>query len=136
MPAPKLNRGKMIKAEQLFDMLYKPSELAEELGVSTETLYRSYIPAGAPITRQGGNIWINGQAFYKWAAQSVATTRRGKIKRELAPGEGYCLRCNQVVAMENLSRRPHSRRLNIVQVSGICPVCGAKVNRLVKESAS
>ncbi len=134
MPAPRLSRGKVIKLDRLLNMLYKPGEIAEELGVSVETVYRSYIPAGAPVIREAGIIWINGEAFRKWAADTIATTRRGKIKREMTAGQGYCVHCNQVVDMMEIRIRPHSKRTTVVQVSGRCPTCGGKVNRLARKA--
>lgn len=135
MPVPKMSRGIVLKLERLLDMLYKPREIAEELGVSTETIYRSYIPAGAPVMVDGqGMKWINGKKFALWAQECLATNRRGKPVRSLSEGQGFCLRCNQVVEMVDPRRKPHSQKVGVVQVSGKCPFCGAKVNRFVSWS--
>lgn len=57
-------RMRLIK---LFDMLYKPSELAEEVGFTRRQVYRVYIPAGCPHKRdEHKHIWINGKAFREW----------------------------------------------------------------------
>lgn len=136
MPEPRISRGIVIKLDRLLDMMYKPSEIAGELGVSTETVVRSYVPAGAPVTAdpQGQN-WINGKKFAAWARECLATNRRGKRKAVLSNNQGYCLRCNLVVDMTDPRRRPHSRKQGIIQVSGKCPNCSGKVNRFIRESA-
>lgn len=135
MPAPRLNRSKAAALERLLNMLYKPAELAEELGVSHDTVYRSYIPAGAPVVLDaGGKVWINGRQFAQWAREYLTTTRRGKSKPPMPAGHAYCVRCNRVVMVQSPKTRPHSRRANVVQLSGSCPECGGKIHRFIKSS--
>lgn len=137
MPAPRLNRAKAAALERLLDMLYKPAELADELGVSHDVVYRSYIPAGAPVSLdQGGKVWINGRQFSQWARDYLTTTRRGLPKPPMPPGHAYCLRCNQVVQAQFPQLRPHSRRNNVAQLTGVCPLCGGKIFRFVKYDPS
>jgi len=137
MPVPdrqvKMNRGLILKLSRLLNMLYKPRELAAELGVSAETVYRRYIPAGAPVVVDGQGVkWINGKHFATWAREVLETDRRGRLARTMSETHGFCMRCNQVVEMIDARRRPHSLKAGTLQVSGKCPVCGAKVNRFVK----
>jgi len=42
MRIPQLKHQHIIKLSRLLNMLYKPSEIAEEIGVSVDTVYRSY----------------------------------------------------------------------------------------------
>jgi len=49
MRQPLLKHCHIIKLGRLLNMLYKPSEIAEEIGVAQDTVYRSYLPAGAPL---------------------------------------------------------------------------------------
>ena len=44
--APLLSREAKLRANSLLDMLYTPSELAEELGVEQRSIYSRLIPAG------------------------------------------------------------------------------------------
>lgn len=54
MPGPRLNRSQTGRLKRLLDMQYTVAELAAELGVSPDAIYRSHIPAGAP----DGNIEV------------------------------------------------------------------------------
>jgi len=57
-------RMRLIK---LLDMLYKPSELAEEVGFERRQVYRVYIPSSCPHSRDEKRyIWINGKEFREW----------------------------------------------------------------------
>ncbi len=117
-------RVHLIRLPRLMNMMYKPSEIAEEIGVTTETVYRSYLPGGCPFTRdKEGNIWINGLAFAAWV-RSV----HGKRKTVgLADGEAFCLVCHKAVPLEHPRRRFSGRYVEIYQ--GKCPECGTRINR-------
>ena len=41
---------------RLLNMLYKPSELAEEIGFTVRQIYRVYIPAGCPCIKDENEI--------------------------------------------------------------------------------
>ena len=134
MPVPKMPRGIVLRLGRLLDMMYKPGELAKELNVSTETVVRSYLPAGAPVMVDAqGKTWVNGKKFALWARECLATDRRGRAARTMSEQQGFCLRCNQVIEMINPRRQQHSQRQGVLQVYGKCPLCGAKVNRFVRE---
>lgn len=135
MSVPRLNRGKVISLERLLNMMYKPAEVASEVGISVDALYRSYIPAGAPVEVDSKKrTWIHGTTFAEWAREYLATTRRGKPKAAMTNTQGYCMRCNQVVEMQDIRRRPHSEKAGVIQASGRCPTCGGKVNRFIREN--
>ena len=79
---PKFKHAQVVKLARLMDMLYKPAEIAAELEVSPDTVYRSYLPAGCPHTRdKKNNIWIHGPAFASWAKSSIANRKRGIISQ-------------------------------------------------------
>jgi hypothetical protein len=121
----KVRRAQLIKLPRLLNMMYRPSEIATELDVTTETITRSYLPAGAPFEQdKGGNIWIHGLTFAAWV-RSV-TPRRGETSR-LADGEGFCFKCSKAVMMMRPRKRSAGRYTAIWQ--GKCPICGGKVNR-------
>jgi hypothetical protein len=123
---PLLKHQHIVKLTRLLDMLYKPSELAEEIGVATDTIYRSYLPAGLPHTRDGqGNIWIYGPAFVSWARETIS---RKKSKRaELPDDHAWCMKCNQPVVLISPKIKSVNRYLELLQAK--CPTCGRTVNR-------
>jgi endogenous inhibitor of DNA gyrase (YacG/DUF329 family) len=115
-------------------MEYKPSELAEELGVNVLTVYRRYIPAGCPHRKdEHGQIWIHGESFAVWA-QGIHKQERAKKDKVLQSGEGWCLTCKKVVVIQNPHTRPLRGKAGLME--GICPVCGRKVTRTVTLGAT
>lgn len=121
----RLTRSQQARLRRLLDMEYRPSEIAEEIGLTTDTIYRSHIPAGAPTrTDQKGNIWIRGTAYRDWVKDCLTVRRRSK---PLSLDEAYCLTCMEVRTIQNPKIRPHRKNISIK--SGKCPVCGKKINR-------
>jgi len=114
-------------------MMYRPAELAEEICVSVDTIYRSYIPAGMPHTKdQAGNIWINGTHFVAWAKETIA---KSKEKRYPLPDDyAWCMHCNQPVQMIDPIVTFKNRYVEILQSR--CPNCNKKVNRGRKAGGS
>ncbi len=131
MPAgPLLTKAKVHKLKRLLYMQYKPSEIGAELGVTDETIRRSYLPAGAPFsTDENGYIWIIGTDFYVWA-QGYLTTRERKPKQPMEKDEGYCLKCHQVIRMQDAREKSRNGR-GVINLSGKCPACGGIVNRMI-----
>ncbi len=128
MPRPQLNRSQIGRLKRLLDMQYKVAELAQELRVSSDAIYRSYIPAGAPVTLDDKDrVWINGQAFREWVHQNLPSRRSGKtsMREDMA----YCLRCNSTVQIKGAKIEPYKR--GVRQMSGTCPNCKGKVNRFI-----
>jgi hypothetical protein len=109
-------------------MEYKPSEIAEEIGISLTTIYRNYLPAGCPHRREkSGQIWIHGKSFAAWA-RAINELNKAQKSIGLEENQAWCVRCNQVVTMQD----PHERHIkrNLVMVYGTCEKCAGKVNRL------
>ena len=118
-----MTREQFARVGHLLNMYYKPSEIAEEIGCHTDTVYRSFIPAGCPHERdERGHIWIIGTAFRDWARSTFA--HKGA---KMPEGFAYCLRCRQPVRMVSPIDKPVSHYLTLVM--GTCETCGAKVNR-------
>jgi hypothetical protein len=115
---------------RLLDMLYKPSELSEELGVELRAVY-AYLQAGCPFSRDEHNrIWINGAEFRAWADRLLMEKRPKKQSRpRLAPDEAYCVRCKQIVPVGafQLVTQVNS---GVAMVAGPCPICQKPVFRL------
>lgn len=123
---PLLKRTHIIKLGRLLDMMYKPSEIAEEIGVAQDTIYRSYLPAGLPHSRdEHGSVWIHGPAFIAWAKETVA--KRKSKRKGLPDDHAWCMRCNQPVAMSRPVVKPINRYLEVLQDR--CPQCRTKINR-------
>jgi hypothetical protein len=126
MRQPLLKHCHIIKLGRILNMMYRPSEIAEEIGVITDTISRSYLPAGLPHERDDqGNVWIHGPAFVAWAKETIA---RKKSKRAGLPeGYAWCMSCKHPVRMIDPKVRSSNRYLEIMQSA--CPACGTTVNR-------
>ena len=105
----------------LLDMLYMPSELAQEVGFAVRQVYRVYVPLGCPCVRSGGRVWVNGKQFAEWYE---ATYPKGT----LLANEVFCLTCKQAVSIVDPVQNKKGRLL--YQVSD-CPVCGRKVSKII-----
>jgi hypothetical protein len=126
MRIPLLKHQHIIKLGRLLDMLYKPSEIAAEIGVAVDTIHRSYLPAGLPHTRDGkGRIWIHGPAFVAWARQTVSQKKSKRVP--LPEGQAWCLVCKGPVALIDPEIKPVNRYLELLQAK--CSTCGKTVNR-------
>lgn len=123
---PLLKHTHIVKLGRLLNMLYKPSEIAEEIGVTTDTICRSYLPAGLPHTRDDkGHVWIHGPAFIAWAKETVS---KKKTKRAGLPDDhAWCLKCNKPARLVDPIIKPVNRYLELLQAR--CPSCARTINR-------
>lgn len=124
------------KLARFLDMMYKPAEIADELGVTRDTVVRSYIPAGCPHVKDAtGHTWINGKEFAKWASeitQARLESYDNESNREkLKENQAYCMHCRQRVEFTATSQKDVKRWT--VMVLGTCNICGGKVNKLKKK---
>ena len=79
----------------LLDMLYSPAELAEEIGMNKEQVYRVYIPLGCPHERDANKrILINGRAFVDWYKDLYK-------KAQVSEGETFCKTCRKAVEIHS-----------------------------------
>lgn len=123
---PLLKHQHIVKLTRLLDMLYKPAEIAEEIGVTVDTIYRSYLPAGLPHTRDSkNNIWIHGPAFIAWARETIS--KKKSQRQPLPASHAWCMRCNAPVLLIEPKRKYANRYIEILQAK--CPQCGKTVNR-------
>lgn len=130
---PILKHAHIVKLGRLLNMMYKPSEIAEELGVAQDTVYRSYLPAGLPHERdEHGGVWIHGTAFVAWAKATIA--QRKSKRKGLPDGHAWCMKCNQPVPILHSKIKPINRYLELMQ--GKCPTCQSVVNRARARSVS
>lgn len=118
----RLDGNQKSRLARLLDMLYMPSELAEEIGFSVRQIYRVYIPAGCPHQRDDFNhLWINGKEFRMWIQEVYK-------KQELGLNEAFCLTCKQAVKMIHPERIQEGR---LIYYLCLCPNCGRKLARIV-----
>jgi hypothetical protein len=123
----RLSRAQIIRLTRLLHMKYRPSEIADLLGVNVDTVYRSYLLNGCPHERDSqGKIWIVGTEFRKWADEEIAE-RKNTSKEPMPEDQAWCVKCNQRVLMINPSVVYSGGNRQIIQ--SICPKCGRKVNR-------
>lgn len=131
IPVPALKHQHIIKLGRIMDMLYKPSEIAEEIGVSVDTVYRSYMPAGCPyIEDEHKRYWIHGPAFVAWARQTISQRKRNRYP--LAENQAWCMKCNRPVEMKR-ARPVHQNRYMVI-LQSTCPHCRTKVNRTARRA--
>jgi len=124
---PRFARPQIIRLSRFLYMKYNLQELAQEIGITDDTICRCYIPAGCPHERdQSGLIWIVGTAFRTWAEQYLEA-RRNKPKRKLGENEAWCFRCNTVVKITDPTPRKVNALFTVLQ--GQCEICGCTVNR-------
>ena len=130
----KIARGNASRLKRLMHMRYKPSELAEEVGISTDTLFRHYLPAGAPCeVDQQGHTWIIGDHFAKWVLDYAKVNRRRQPVQKMEPGQAYCVTCRKVVMLlKTKVEKPNAR--GVANLVGKCPECGKRVIRFCKAS--
>lgn len=125
----RLLRGRLDGAQKnrmrkLFDMMYRPSELAEEIGFNVRQVYRVYIPNGLPHERDDRrHIWINGFEFKQWIEDTYKKTR-------LKPDQGYCRTCNKAVKLVNAEIKT-TKTGDTDYLLGVCPYCGRRIPRII-----
>ncbi len=119
----RLPHSAIVRSPGLLPMLYTVSEIAAALGVPDRTL-RDWLEAGAPHDRDPhSRIWIHGRKFAGW----IAEMREPAKKRKLKDDEAYCMRCNRVVQMTDVSTKAMQGKLILIR--GTCPNCGCTINR-------
>jgi len=119
----KLSHLVIVRSPGLLPMLYTLREMSKELNVPDSTL-RGWLQAGAPHQRDSrDHLWINGESFSAW----VKAQQKIRTHRKLAPGEGYCLHCNQITQLVS----PEIRHIKgkLIHRRGKCQLCGHIINR-------
>lgn len=117
----RLNGRERTRLGKLLDMLYKPSELAEEVGFTARQVYRVYIPLGCPSVKEDGHIWVNGRGFAEWYEATYP-------KQTLLPDEAFCLTCKMPVKIHKPVERKTGRLFYLICE---CPNCGRPLARIV-----
>lgn len=132
--APRVSRAIIRRTQRLLHMEYKPSEIAEIIGVTPKTIYEAYILAGLPHRRDAaGNIWIVGTEFREWALAALERGQRYAAQKRAAIGEnqGFCMKCRQVRDFKKVTRRVELSK-NRVMIYAICSACDGKMSSIKK----
>ncbi len=110
------------RLKSLFDMMYSPKELAEEIGINTDQVYMVYVPLGCPQERDERNhILINGKTFFEWYTKTYA-------KLQLKSNETFCKTCKQGV---KIYKPKKGENPFVVYVLSECPNCGRKLTKIL-----
>lgn len=123
-----LNRKIIVRLGRLLNMRYRPAEVSAELGITVETIYRSWMPAGIPFEKDSsGHIWIVGSQLAEWI-RLVTGERKNVMHLSMARDQAYCLKCRAVTTILN----PRSKPLHTttVHLSGKCGKCGSRIYRI------
>jgi hypothetical protein len=112
----------IVRAPGLLPMLYRPSELAGELGVSA-AIVRDWVEKGLPHQRDHrGHVWIDGRQVAEW----VTVKRQRPTGSRMAEDQAYCFRCCRAVELRDPVAQYHGKQ---ALLSGVCPQCGGIINR-------
>jgi hypothetical protein len=123
----RLDGKQRLRLEKLLDMLYKPSELAEQVGFNRRQVYRVYIHVGCPHVRDDRkHLWINGEDFRKWYEATYP-------RLTLAGDEGFCLSCKKPVKLEKARKKKSG---DLIYWIGFCQICGRKISRIINNIRS
>jgi hypothetical protein len=118
----RLNGRQKYKVKRLLDMLYSPKELANEIGISTDLIYRGYLPLGCPHDRNDKKyIFINGKRFAEWYQNTY-------IKINLAHDETFCKTCKTGV---KISQPKQVQKKDLFYLLSVCPICGRKLTKII-----
>lgn len=123
-----LPREAFLRVDHLLDMMYSPSELADELGLNPRSIYKRYIPAGMPNSKDStGHVWLYGPDVAQWVKQEFQDKQD---KKPMKADEAYCLKCRKA---QPLIEPKRIRRGRFLLLQAACPVCGGTINRGVKK---
>ncbi len=113
------------KLKALFDMLYSPRQLADELGIQVDQIYAVYIPLECPQERDAKkHILINGKEFANWYIKVYSKLR-------LKQDETFCKTCKQGVKIY----QPKTQDKNgLVYILSVCPNCGRNLTKIIENN--
>jgi glutaredoxin len=120
--AGRLDGKQRNRLKRLLDMQYKPSEIAQELGINIDQVYLVYMPLGCPHKRDGKRyIEINGIEFREWYIRNY---QKAKVKKD----ETFCKTCRKPVKIIN---GLIFRKGKISYILSNCPNCGRKLSKII-----
>ena len=117
----RLSRNQLHRLRKLLYMKYRPSELAEELGISKRQIYSVYLPLGCPHERDSRrHIWIVGTEFKDWYQETYR-------KRKHAKNQAYCVCSKNIVQIVNPQEKTKDRLTYLIFS---CPNCGKTTTKI------
>lgn len=125
--AVRLSPGVQRRLIRLLPMEYKPSEIADELGVGIDSV-RQYIRNGCPARRdKGGRYWLPGNEFVKWSngVCQMSAQRKIHVRAPMQEDEFWCMHCHS----RTIGKEVHNRA---GRKAAICPDCGGKLSKFVR----
>ncbi len=119
----RLNGSQRNKVKGLLNMMYSPRELAEEIGIDKNQIYRVYLPLECPnVKDQLGRILIHGLTFKSWYENLYK-----KVKVE--KNQGWCVSCKKVVEVTNPTRFTKGR---LTYDLFVCSACGKNSTKIIE----
>jgi hypothetical protein len=110
------------RLKRLLDMQYTPKELAEELGITIDQIYRVYVPLGCLHERDiHKRIQINGRVFANWYETSYK-------KALVDDSQSFCKTCKKAVQIIQGEKKTKGR---LTFILSICPICGRKLTKIL-----
>lgn len=120
----RLNGIQRNRLKSLFDMMYSPKELSNEIGIHIDQIYTVYVPLGCPQTRDAKNhLLINGQEFIDWYSKVY-------LKIRLKPNETFCKTCKKGVPIHKPKEK---KKGGLVYVLSSCPNCGRGLTKILSD---
>lgn len=123
----RLDGSQRVRLGKLLDMLYSPSELADEVGFARRQVYRVYRHLDCPHEKdEKGYLWINGKQFREWYEVTYPRVSVGA-------DEAFCLTCKKPVKITNPTEQ---KRGKLTYLICDCPKCKRKLARILTKEKS
>jgi hypothetical protein len=117
----RLNGAQRNRMKSLFDMMYTPRELSDELGINIDKVY-TYVTLGCPHERDSKKrISINGKAFADWYIENY---KRIKLQED----ETFCLTCRKAVKLYKSKNKVKGK---FFYIKSVCPICGRNLVKII-----
>lgn len=118
----RLNGSQRNKVKGLLNMMYSPRELAEEIGIEKNQVYRVYLPLNCPHEKDSfGRILIHGLTFRSWYEDTYK-------KVTVEKNQAWCVSCKKIVAFSDVKRFTKGR---LIYDLSTCPICGKSVAKII-----
>lgn len=118
----RLNGTQRNKVKGLLNMMYSPRELAEEIGIDKNQIYRVYLPLNCPHEKDTyGRIRIHGLSFLSWYEETYKKVRVEK-------NQAWCVSCKKIVDISEPTRHIKGR---LTYDLSTCPLCGNTVAKII-----
>jgi hypothetical protein len=118
----RLNGSQRNKVKGLLNMMYSPKELADEIGINKNQIYRVYLPLNCPHEKDSlGRISFHGLSFRIWYENLYRKVR-------LEKNQAWCVSCKKIVDVSDSKRYTKGR---LIYDLSACPICGKCVAKII-----